>query len=43
MGFSAADFETYLVALLQTDPAKIFTPLIADHHEMLVRPAKPVI
>jgi hypothetical protein len=43
MGFSAADFETYLAGLQQTDLAKIFTTLIADHHEMLVRPAKPVI
>jgi hypothetical protein len=43
MGFSAAYFETYLVALLQTDPAKIFTLLVADYHQMLVRLAKPVI
>jgi hypothetical protein len=40
MGFSAADFETYLAGLQQTDLAKIFTTLIADHHEMLVRLAK---
>jgi hypothetical protein len=40
MRFSAADFETYLAGFRQTDPAKIFTTLIADHHKMLVRLAK---
>ena len=40
MGFSLADFETYIAGLPKPDWTKIFAIVIDDHHEMLVRLAK---
>ena len=40
MGFSLADFETYIAGLRKPDWAKIFATVIDDHHEMFVRLAK---
>jgi hypothetical protein len=40
MGFSLADFETYIAGLSKPDWTKIFAIVIEDHHEMFVRLAK---
>jgi hypothetical protein len=40
MGFSVADFETYIAGLWKPDWKRIFTTVIEDHHEMFVRLAK---
>jgi len=40
MGFSVADFETYVAGLRKPNWKSIFATVIDDHHEMLVRLAK---
>ena len=40
MGFSLADFETYIAGLPKPDWTKIFAIVIEGHHEMFVRLAK---
>jgi hypothetical protein len=40
MGFSVADFETYVAGLRKPDWKRIFATVIEDHHETFVRLAK---
>jgi hypothetical protein len=40
MGFSLADFETYVAGLRKPDWKKIFAIVLEDHHGMFVRLAK---